>query len=165
MFLSRAERLEARARRAFALKKFPATLGILEQLLEEVGENPHTLGMLALCCHRSARHEQAIAYAARALEVDPEHLVALRTMSSVLAAEGRYDEARAFARRGLDVFAREAPPPEAGGFREWLAVWRGLRPSKEEQEWADWARALILRGGGQRAEGDAPAGPGARSPC
>ena len=159
MLLSRAERLEARARRAFALKKYPATVTILKQLLEEVGENPHTLGMLALCCHRTAQHEQAIAYAERALEVDAGHLVALRTMSSVLAAEGRHDEACAFARRGLDAFAREAPPPAPGGFREWFAVWRGLRPSKEEQEWADWARGLILRYAEPRAEEGAPATP------
>ena len=157
MLLSRTERLEARARRAFALKKYPATVTILKQLLDEVGENPHTLGMLALCCYRTAQHEQAITYAERALEVDAGHLVALRTMSSVLAAEGRHDEARAFARRGLDAFAREAPPPAPGGFKEWFAVWRGLRPSKEEQEWADWARALILRGGGQEAGRGAPA--------
>ncbi len=145
MILSRAERLEARARRNFALKKYPATVIVLKQLLEEVGENPNTLGMLALCCHRSARHAQAIDYAQRALDVDAGHLVALRTMSSALAAESRHDEACAFARRGLDAFAREDPPPETGGLREWLAVWRGLRPSKEEREWVDWARELIRR--------------------
>ena len=159
MLLSRAERLEARARRAFALKKYPATVTILKQLLEEVGENPHTLAMLALCCHRTAQHEQAIAYAERALEVDARHLVALRTMSSVLAAEGRHEEACAFARRGLDAFAREAPPPAPGGFREWLAVWRGLRPSKEEEEWVAWAQGLILRYAEPRAEEGAPTTP------
>lgn len=159
MLLSRSERLEARARRAFALKKYPATVTILKQLLEEVGENPHTLGMLALCCHRTAQHEQAIAYAERALEVDAGHLVALRTMSSALAAQGRNDEARAFAQRGLDAFAREAPPPAPGGFREWLAVWRGLRPSKEEQEWVEWARGLVLRYPEPKAEEGAPAPP------
>ena len=151
MLLSRIERMEARARRAFALKKFPATVTILEQLLEEVGENPHTLGMLALCCHRAGRHEKALAYAERALEVDAGNLVALRTMSSILAAEGRHDEACAFAKRGLEVLAREALPPESGGWRDWLAVMRGLRPSKEEQEWAEWARGLVLRSGVQGA--------------
>ena len=41
--LPRAERLGTRARRAFALKTFPATLEILEQLLVEVGESPRSL--------------------------------------------------------------------------------------------------------------------------
>ena len=151
LIFSRIERMEARARRAFALKKFPATVTILEQLLDEVGENPHTLGMLALCCHRAGRHEKALAYAERALEVDAGNLVALRTMSSILAAEGRHDEACALAKRGLEVLAREALPPESGGWRDWLAVMRGLRPSKEEQEWAEWARGLVLRSGVQGA--------------
>ena len=151
MLLSRVERLEARARRAFALKKYPATVTILEQLLEEVGENPNTLGMLALCCHRAGRQERAVAYAKRALEVDAGNLVALRTMSSVLAAQGRHDEACPFAQRGLEVFARESPASESGGFRGWLAVMRGLRPSKEEQEWVEWARGLVLRCGVQGA--------------
>ena len=155
MILSRVERLEARVRRAFALKKFPATVTILEQLLEEVGENPHTLGMLALCCHRAGRHEQALAYAECALEVDAGNLVALRTMSSVLAAQGRHDEACAFAKRGIDALAREDPPPASGGWRDWLAVMRGLRPSKEELEWAEWARGLVLRCGAQGAGADA----------
>ena len=43
MVLPRAERLEARARRAFALKTFPATLELIEQLLVEVGESPRSL--------------------------------------------------------------------------------------------------------------------------
>ena len=158
MLLSRVERLEARARRAFALKKYPATVTILKQLLEEVGENPHTLGMLALCCHRAGRPEQALVYAERALEVDVEHLVALRTMSSALAAQGRDDEACVFARRGLGALAREDPESESGGWRDWLAVLRGLRPSKEEQEWAQWARSLVLRGA------DPQAGESARAP-
>ena len=145
MLLSRVERLEARARRAFALKKYPATVTILKQLLEEVGENPHTLGMLALCCHRAGRPEQALVYAERALDVDAEHLVALRTMSSALAAQGRHDDACVFARRGLRALAREGPEPASGGWRDWLAVLRGLRASKEEQEWVQWARSLVLR--------------------
>ena len=157
VLLSRTERLEARARRAFALKKFPATVAILEQLLEEVGENPNTLGMLALCCHRSGRTEQALDYAARALEADAGHLVALRTMSTMLAEQGRRDEAIVFARRGLEELEREARPADSGGWRDWLAVIRGLRPSKEEQEWAQWARALVARCEAPRAGEDAGA--------
>ena len=102
MLLSRVEGLEARARRALALKKYPATVKLLEQILEEVGENPNTLGMLALCCHRTGRQEEALAYAERALEVDAGHLVALRTMSWVLAEKGCHEDACAFAQRGLD---------------------------------------------------------------
>ncbi len=151
MFLSRVERLEARARRAFALKKYDATLGLLEQLLEEVGENPHTLAMLALCCHRTNRVGRALAFAERAIEVEPEHLTALRVMSSALAAQGRGEEACAFAQRGLDAISRELPSPAPEGWRGWVAGWRGLRLSKEEREWQEWARRLVLRGAAPRA--------------
>ena len=156
MLLSRVEGLEARARRALALKKYPATVKLLEQILEEVGENPNTLGMLALCCHRTGRQEEALAYAERALEVDAGHLVALRTMSWVLAEKGCHEDACAFAQRGLDALSREVALSAREGWRGLLAAWRGLGPSREEQEWAEWARALVLRRRGpEREEGAA----------
>ena len=151
MFLSRAERLETRVRRAYALKKYPQSVRLLEELLEEVGENPQTLGMLALCCHRANQNERAIAYAERALNVDASLLAALRTMSMALASTGRGEEARVFARRGLDALAREAPEPVLEGWRGWFAGGRGRRPSQEEQDWAGWARKLLGRGAGSEA--------------
>lgn len=145
MLLSRVERLEARARRAFALKKFPATVKILEQLLEEVGENPHTLAMLALCCHRTHQDERALGYTERALAVDAEHFTALRVRSTVLSAMGRLGEARVVARHGLEVLSREIPADAPRGWRAWLSGRRVLRLSEEEAEWAQWARGLAGR--------------------
>ena len=147
MLLSRAERIEARARRSFLLKKYPAAVKHLEQLLHEVGENPHTLAMLALCCHRTGRNERALAYAERALEVDSAHLTALRTMSAALAGTGRDEEACAFAQRGLDTLAREAPEAAPKGWKRWFAGRRASVPSQEEEEWAEWARSLLARHG------------------
>ena len=157
MLLSRAEALEARARRAFALKKYPATIKHLEQLLVEVGENPHTLAMLALCCHRTNQNERALAYAERALNVDAAHLTALRVMSSALAAEGRLEDARVFSRRGLEALAREVPADAPGGWRAWLPGRRVPRASREELEWAEWARGLIERRAGPESGEGAPA--------
>ena len=147
MLLSRAERIEARARRSFLLKKYPATVKHLEQLLHEVGENPHTLAMLALCCHLNGQDDRALAYAERALEVDAAHVTALRTMSSVLAGRGQHEEACAFARRGLEALSREAPESAPTGWKRWLAGRRASMPSRDEEEWAKWARSLLVRHG------------------
>ena len=155
MILSRAERLEARARRSFLLKKYPATVKHLEQLLHEVGENPHTLAMLALCCHHTDRNDRALAYAERALNVDAAHVTALRTMSSALAGEGRHEEACAFAQRGLDALSREVPETVPKGWKGWFAGRRASRPSREEAEWAVWARSLVIRYGNPKTDEEA----------
>ena len=157
MFLSHAERLEARARRAFALKKYPATIKHLEQLLAEVGENPHTLAMLALCCHRTNQNQRALAYAERALGVDAGHFTALRVTSTVLAGEGRLEEARTAARRGLEVLSREVPADAPVGWRAWFSGRRVPRASREEVEWAEWARGLVARPAGPESGEGVPA--------
>ena len=160
VLFSRAERIEARARRSYLLKKYPATVKHLEQLLHEVGENPHTLAMLALCCHRSGRNDRALTYAERALEVDSAHLTALRAMSSALAGAGRDEEACGYAKHGLDALAREAPEAAPRGWKGWFASRRASTPSREEEEWAEWARSLLARHGrpGTGEGGRAPPG-------
>lgn len=162
------DRLERRAARALALKDYKKTIRCLDELLAEVGENPHTLHMLAHCHERLGAGDQAIAYAERALSVDPDHTGSLQVLSRVYVRQEDYSRAYDCVTRALDTLALvpgpDTPPRGAKGF-----LWRVLRagqtrdpvssPGSVDAEWQEWARAF-RRWYEEHADGSVP-GPGA----
>ncbi len=68
--MSRKSNVEVQAARAFSLKNYPRAIEHLNNLLDFVGENPHTLHLLALCHSRQDDDGQALAFARRALQMD-----------------------------------------------------------------------------------------------
>lgn len=151
--MSRKTQLEVHAARAFALKDYARALGHLEELLAELGENPHTLHMMALCQARRDRDLEAIELAARALEADPDHMASLQLLTEIHFARGDHDQARAFARRALAAMPQRRVEPRglqrvlgrplrvaARGESEGASV---PRDPPEHARWLEWARALV----------------------
>lgn len=142
--------LEKQAKRAYALKNYPRTIQLLTELLREVGENPHTLHVLAKCSEYTGENERARHFAERALAVDPDHYGALQVMTQVCYKQDDQEAARDFARLALARIPR-LPPPAAGV--QWLARWFGAEPrsddteriSAEDRTWAAWAEEHVLQ--------------------
>ena len=68
--MSRKSNVEVQAARAFSLKNYPRAIEHLNNLLDFVGQSPHTLHLLALCHSRQDDDGQALAFARRALQMD-----------------------------------------------------------------------------------------------
>ena len=144
--------LEIQAARAFRLRRYREASEHLEALLRVVGENPHTLHVLALCHHRLEDPAQARSFADRALAADPEHFGALQIATELRHAAGEPERARELARRALRV----VPGPRTGPLLRWLQAARDglLGPpaspwpdlahlDAETREWVLWARGLL----------------------
>jgi len=147
--VSNKSQLERRAARAFGLKDYERAIGALSELLDVVGENPHTLHVLTLCHQRLGRQEQAIPFAERGVRADPTHLGCLRALAELHSACGDDDSARAYARRALALINADEAGSEhrqglirriAGVFRRSMGA-SGL--DKGDRQWARWARALL----------------------
>ena len=152
--MSRKNAIEVRAARAFGLKNYPLAIRHLNDLLECVGENPHTLHMLALCHSRRNDDLQALAFARRALQADDRHLDSIKLLARLHFLRGEHEEARTFVARALaDEQARkQAPAASRSWFSAILARWRG-RPEHgwgtsnvdafEHRKWLEWAVAYM----------------------
>jgi len=121
--MSRQTRLEVRAARAYSLKNYPAAIRHLNDLLECVGENPHTLHMLALCHARQRDEAQALEFARRALRCDDGHLESLKLLARLHFLRGEHEHARR-------VVARALEQPTA-------------RDDAEHRQWREWAEAYM----------------------
>ena len=141
--------LERKARHAFVLKDYKRTIALLNELLREVGENPHTLHMLARCSEYLGDDAGARDYAARALEVEPSHFGSLQVMTQASYKLDAADDARAFARRALSHLPRYQPRIFS---LAWLADRLGDSPpggaeqrlAPEDQNWVDWVNEHVL---------------------
>lgn len=149
--MAQKDRLEIRAARALALKDYKRTIRCLEELLGEVGENPHTLHMLAHCHERLGAVEQAIAYAERALTVDPDHTGSLQVLSRVYVRQEDFARAHQCVTRALEQVALASEPgPSTGGVKRFLrrvfAPGQGpggaLRRGSVDPQWLEWAQAF-----------------------
>lgn len=120
--MSRKIAIEIRAARAFRLKNYPLAIRHLNDLLECVGENPHTLHMLALCHSRQNEDLMALAFARRALQVDDRHMESLKLLAQLHFTRGEHAEARTFVARALEH--------------------QGVR-GKEHRQWLEWAEAYM----------------------
>ncbi len=76
---------------------------------------------------RNRSPEEAVAHAERARRIAGEDPAVLDTLAAAYAAAGRFDRARATARRALEI-AEADDPALAAGIRERLARYRARRP-------------------------------------
>ena len=149
--MSRKNAIEVRAARAFGLKNYPLAIKHLSDLLGCVGENPHTLHMLALCHARRNDDLQALAFARRALQADERHLESLKLLARLHFLRGEHSEARAYVARALsdDRIRGRAPAASRGWLATALARWRGQDridgpvDSREHRQWLEWAEAYM----------------------
>ncbi len=111
--MSRKSAVEVQAARAFSLKNYPRAIDRLTELLEFVGENPHTLHLLALCHFRQDDDGQALAFARRALLADGLHLGSLKLLARLHFLRGERSQARLHVARALAIH-------DAGEDRQWL---------------------------------------------
>jgi tetratricopeptide (TPR) repeat protein len=152
--MSRKNAIEVRAARAYRLKNYSLAIRHLKELLEHVGENPHTLHMLAECHARQNEDLQALAFARRALEADDRHLESLKLLARLLFLRGEHREARTFVARALADEPRRENAPTAS--RNWLAtILAGRRAlqardpgshvvdAAEHRRWLEWAEAYM----------------------
>ena len=109
--MSRKNSVEVQAARAFSLKNYARAIDHLNELLEFVGENPHTLYLLALCHSRQDDDGQALAFAHRALQADDRHLESLKLLARLHCLRGEHSQARLYVARALELLnAREHGP-------------------------------------------------------
>ncbi len=118
--MSRKSAVEVQAARAFSLKNYPRAIDRLTELLELVGENPHTLHMLALCHFRQDDDGHALAFARRALLADDLHLESLKLLARLHFVRGEHSQARLHVARAL-----------------------ALHDSGEDRQWLEWAEAYM----------------------
>lgn len=122
--MSRQSRIEVRAARAYSLKNYPLAIRHLNDLLEYIGENPHTLHMLALCHSRQQEDIQALEFAHRALAIDTEHLESLKLLARLHFSRGEHTEARMFVTRAMEHR-------------------HGQKNDNEHRRWLEWAEAYM----------------------
>lgn len=118
--MSRKSAVEVQAARAFSLKNYPRAIDRLTELLELVGENPHTLHLLALCYFRQNDRDQALAFARRALLADDLHLESLKLLARLHFLRGEHSQARLHVARAL-----------------------ALHDAGEDRQWLEWAEAFM----------------------
>jgi tetratricopeptide (TPR) repeat protein len=154
--MSQKSSIERRAARAFGLKNYPLAIRHLKDLLECVGENPHTLHMLALCHARRNEDLAALAFARRAIQADDRHLESLKLLARLHFLRGEHAEARSFVARAL-----EQQRPRGGASaraQSWLStIVTGLRrrhvgphestlvDNNEHRQWLEWAEAYMAQ--------------------
>lgn len=149
--MSRKNAIEVRAARAFGLKNYPLAIKHLSELLGCVGENPHTLHMLALCHARQNDDLQALAFARRALQADERHLESLKLIARLHFLRGEHGDARAYVARALsdERIRGSTPAASRGWLANVLARWRGQAridaplDSREHRQWLEWAEAFM----------------------
>jgi tetratricopeptide (TPR) repeat protein len=158
--MSRQTAIEIQAARAFALKNYPRAIERLNDLLAIVGENPHTLYLLALCHSRRNADLEALDYARRALEADADHLESLKLLGRLHFLRGDDSEARDYVARALALDRDTAGNGQAP--RSWLsslAARLGRRPSPasdpfvhgEHRQWRTWAETFMASPPGDSA--------------
>jgi tetratricopeptide (TPR) repeat protein len=150
--MSRKNTIEIRAARAFGLKKYPLAIRHLNDLLECVGENPHTLHMLALCHSRQNEDLLALAFARRALQADDRHLESLKLLARLHFTRGEHAEARMFVARALEHHRAHENQPSPRWLSAALARMRMYRGDShhassagrnEHRQWLEWAEAYM----------------------
>ena len=162
--MSRKIGFETRAARAFGLKNYALAIRHLTDLLECVGENPHTLHMLALCHFRHNDDLEAHAFARRALQADDRHLESLKLLAQLHVLRGEHAEARRLVARALEQ--GHAPGSDPTGSKNWLSAIlarlrarrdhshrAGVADGNEHRLWIEWARAYIAAP--QESDGEA----------
>lgn len=142
------------AARAFTLKNYPRAIERLKDLLALVGENPHTLYLLALCHSRQNDDLEALDFARRALEAEAEHLESLKLLGRMHFLRDEHPQARDYVARALRLHRdgeREVEAP-----RSWLSalsarLGRGSGSSsgsspldaREHRQWLIWAESFM----------------------
>jgi tetratricopeptide (TPR) repeat protein len=150
--MSRRSALEVQAARAFALKNYARAIERLNDLLALVGENPHTLYLLALCHSRQNDDLEALDFARRALGADAGHLESLKLLGRIHFLRGEHGEARDYVARALQLDRDGARDGEAP--RSWLSALTarlGRRPTRasdpldarEHRQWRAWAESFM----------------------
>jgi len=147
--VSRRASIERRAARAFRLKDYPRAQRHLEELLALVGENPHTLHALALCCERRGLIDQALERAQRCYAVKPQDVDNLRLLARLHIALDAPDAARGYVEKALELFADR---PRAGW---WTRLRERLDSThRADLEWRSWAREFTRTSREGGAPGD-----------
>jgi tetratricopeptide (TPR) repeat protein len=152
--MSRKNIAEVQAARAFSLKNYPRAIIHLSELLECVGENPHTLHLLALCYARQNDIDQALPFVRRALQADDRHLESLKLLAQIHLLQNEHRQARECVARALELHkARREEQPLPGSWISTMAAalgWRngkasrpGLGGANEDRRWLEWAEAFI----------------------
>jgi|GEM_PF-3060140 len=152
--MSRKNIAEVQAARAFSLKNYPRAIIHLSELLECVGENPHTLHLLALCYTRQNDIEQALPYVRRALQADEGHLESLKLLAQIHLLQDEHSQAHECVARALELHKarlEEQPLPgswistlaAAMGWRNGESSWSSLSSANEDRRWREWAEAFI----------------------
>lgn len=145
---------EVQAARAFSLKNYPRAINHLSELLEFVGENPHTLHMLAVCHARQGDLAQALKFVERALRADPRHLESLKLAAQLHLQRGEQSQARRYVALALQLHnrSRAEPAPRPGWFRSLLdrlllheaaGAARHIAGPGEQRRWLEWAEAFV----------------------
>lgn len=94
----------------FLLNDFLSAAAILEHQYARTPDDVEVALNLAVCYSRSERSEEALKYANRALQLQPENLVALDTLAKVHHKQGRDDESSAAGTRTLELKDRVSRP-------------------------------------------------------
>jgi tetratricopeptide (TPR) repeat protein len=152
--MSSKSRSEVQAARAFSLKDYPRAISHLCDLLECVGENPHTLHLLAVCHARQDDLPKALSYVQRALRADDQHLESLKLAAQLHLQRGEQPEARRHVVRALQLHGGD--PVEPSELRAWIGTRmhrlfgraagnraRGIAESREHRRWLEWAEAFV----------------------
>ncbi len=152
--MSRKSTVEVRAARAFNLKNYPRAIKHLNELLEFVGESPHTLHLLALCHSRQHDDGQALVFARRALQADDQHLESLKLLARLHLLRDEHSQARLYVARALELQNASAKDPTSS--RGWSStIVAKLRPrrddasrtspinAREQAQWLEWAEAFM----------------------
>lgn len=152
--MSSRSRSEVQAARAFSLKDYPRAISHLCDLLEYVGENPHTLHLLAVCHARQDDLPQALSCVQRALRADGQHLESLKLAAQLHLQRGEHPEARCHVVRALQLHADHRV--ESSPLRAWMRTVihrlfrradgsreRGIADSSEHRRWLEWAEAFV----------------------
>jgi tetratricopeptide (TPR) repeat protein len=141
--------------RRIGTAKYEDAIRILGEMHREDPSDAGTAFLIGMCHEWSERPGEARVWVERALAADPRHFDSLRFMTRRHYAEGRMDEARAYAMRALEA-ARDRPDasipkPLAVLFRA-LVKLRIAHPAKtqavidgerDDRAWIDWAREFV----------------------
>ncbi len=89
----------------------------LEQLQKLLAAEPRDVFVnfaLAMEYFKTGRHEEAIGQFGRVSELDPDYVAAYFQQGNSLVALGRYEEAKAAFRKGIEVARRKGDAHAAG---------------------------------------------------
>lgn len=150
-------KLEMAAARHMDSKRYDEAINCFREVIEEEGESPHSLEMMALCYEQKMNISKAKEFALRALEIETNSFGALKMLARFAISEENYSEARDYVLRALESYPE--PLPEAPLFL--LKFFRFLRRvakfrkmsdaavdilqnmNKDTEDWYRWAKEYL----------------------